>query len=96
MGRAGEGRTACCLYCAEELEHTLALALSGVRAKVTADSTEGVCLELIPGDLGRGCHLELEVCGTGGLVNGEEQTKAWENKRLNNYRSGVGIKSREL
>jgi hypothetical protein len=46
------GRTAGCFYCTEELEHPLALALSGVRAKVTADGTEGVCLELVPWDLG--------------------------------------------
>ena len=62
MGRTGTGRTASCLYCAEEHEHTIALALSGVRAKVTADCTEGVCLELIPWDLGRGCHRELSLC----------------------------------
>ncbi len=62
MGRTGTGRTASCLYGAEELEHTLALALSGVRAKVTADCTEGVCLELIPWDLGRGRHCELSLC----------------------------------
>ena len=54
MGRAGKGRTACCLYCAKELEHTLALALAGVRAKVAAYSTECICFELIPGNLGRG------------------------------------------
>ncbi|KAH9009428.1 hypothetical protein EDB83DRAFT_461935 [Lactarius deliciosus] len=52
MGRAGTGRTVCCLHCAKELKHALALALAGVRAKVTADSTEGVCLELIPWNLG--------------------------------------------
>ena len=61
MSRTGTGRTASCLYGAEELEHTLALALSGVRAKVTADCTEGVCLELIPWDLGRGRHRELSL-----------------------------------
>ena len=59
MGRTGTGRTTSCLYGAEELEHTLALALSGVRAKVTADCTESVRLEFIPWDLGRGRHREL-------------------------------------
>ena len=62
MGRTRTGRTASCLYGAEELEHTLALALSWVRAKVTADCTEGVCLELIPLDLGGGRHRELSLC----------------------------------
>jgi hypothetical protein len=62
MGRTRTGRTAGCLYGAEELEHTLALALSRVRAKVTADCTEGVCLELIPWDLGCGRHRELSLC----------------------------------
>jgi hypothetical protein len=61
MGRTGTGRTASCLYGAEELEHTLALALSGVRAKVTADCTEGVRLELIPWNLGWGRHCELSL-----------------------------------
>jgi hypothetical protein len=62
MGRTGTGRTTSCLYGAEELEHTLALALSWVRAKVTADCAEGVCLELIPWDLGCGRHCELSLC----------------------------------
>ena len=62
MGGTGTGRTASCLYGAEELEHTLALALSRVRAKVTADCTEGVRLELIPWDLRRGRHRELNLC----------------------------------
>jgi hypothetical protein len=61
MDRTRTGRTASCLYGAEELEHTLPLALSWVRAKVTADCTEGVCLELIPWDLERGRHLELSL-----------------------------------
>ena len=62
MGRTRTGRTAGCLYGTEELEHTLALALSGVRAKVTAYCTERVCFELIPWDLGRGRHRELSLC----------------------------------
>ena len=61
MGRTRTGRTVSCLYRAKELEHALALALSWVRAKVTADCTEGVCLELIPWDLGRGHHRELSL-----------------------------------
>lgn len=61
MGWNRTGRTAGCLYSAEELEHPLALALSRVRAKVTADGTEGVRLELIPWDLGRGRHRELRL-----------------------------------
>jgi hypothetical protein len=61
MGKTGTGRTASCLYCSEKLEHTLALALSGVRAKVTAYGTEGVCLELVPWDLGCGRHRELSL-----------------------------------
>ena len=59
MGKAGAVRTAYCLYCAEKLEHALALALSGVRAKVAADSTEGICLELVPWNLRGRCHLLL-------------------------------------
>ena len=61
MGKTETGRTASCLYCSEKLEHTLALALSGVRAKVTAYGTEGVCLELVPWDLGCGRHRELSL-----------------------------------
>jgi len=61
MGRTRTGRTASCLYGTEELEHSLALALSRVRAKVTADCTESVCLELIPWNLGRGRHRELSL-----------------------------------
>ena len=60
------GRTASCLYCAEKLEHALALALSGIRAKVTADSAEGVRLELVPWDLGLGRHRELRLCAEAG------------------------------
>jgi hypothetical protein len=61
VGKTRTGRTASCLYCTKELEHALALALSWVRAKVTANCTEGVCLELIPWDLGRGRHRELSL-----------------------------------
>jgi hypothetical protein len=54
--------------------HTLALALSGVRAKVTAYCTEGVCLEFIPWDLGLGRHREDEVgCGGVGMCGGERE-----------------------
>jgi hypothetical protein len=52
MDGRGTGRTASCLYGAKELEHTVALALARVRAKVAADGAEGVCFELIPWDLG--------------------------------------------
>ena len=75
MGRAGMGRTAYCLYCAEKLEHALALALSRVRAKVTADSTEGICLELVPWNLGGRCHLLLEVGGLRSESVGEQTIK---------------------
>jgi len=51
----------CCLYGTEELEYTLTRAFSRVRAKVTADFTESICLELIPWDLGCGCHRELNL-----------------------------------
>ena len=42
-GEHGEtGRTASCFYCAEEVEHPLTLELSGIRAKIAAEGTEGV------------------------------------------------------
>lgn len=61
MGGTERGRTAGCLYRTKELEHALALALSGVRAKIAADCAEGVCLELVPWDLGLSRHREDEV-----------------------------------
>ncbi len=76
-GMTGTGRTACCLYGTEELEHTLALALSRVRAKVTADCTESVCLELIPWDLGRGRHRELNLCAEADKwISGRERERS--------------------
>jgi hypothetical protein len=61
MGGTERGRTAGCLHRTKELEHALALALSGVRAKIAADCAEGVCLELVPWDLGLSRHREDEV-----------------------------------
>jgi hypothetical protein len=90
MGRTRTGRTASCLYGAEELEHTLALALSWVRAKVTADCTEGVCLELIPWDLGRGRHRELSLCAR--QISGQERERSnREPLRNSNRRAGLTV-----
>ena len=81
MGRTGTRRTTSCFYGAEELEHTLALALSGVRAKVTADCTERVCLELIPWDLGRGRHSELSLCAEADKWASVREAMASSNRR---------------
>ena len=45
MGKNEMSRTASCPHCMEELEHALALALSGVHAKVTEYGTEGCFLD---------------------------------------------------
>jgi len=61
MGKSGTGRTST----------ALALALSGV---LTADFAEGVCLELVPWDLGWGRHREDEVvCGGVGICGLERE-----------------------
>ena len=65
--------------------HALALALSRVRTKITADCTKGVCLELVPWDLGLGSHREDEVAAGGsgyvGLSVRERTTVTGEQTR---------------